>query len=678
LTLDFSFPALEEFYNALLIVAFLWFWHIRVTGTLSLMAGVSLLLFVFACLAFGGAFTAAISRVFNSPGGVPFQFLTGFFIFNTCLFLMAILLPFAVTANFAALSVIGVVAYALTTRRRIEVDISDQWAGIAAILVSGAASTLWCGDAQHSLHADGDIVVFQFWKDTFIHAREISVFANSHGLGTIHDIKLAGMPAPIYHFASYLSSAAMSALAGTPAIAVYSSFQLPLGIFLTGLAAYCLISQFFGIWPGVVATVAVTLVPDAYQQGFGNRYLSYFFLSQVNLGMLYGIASVAIGWAFMIEACRRGRLSLLAMAYAWLAVCLLYKAHIFVANSYLMFIFPAIFFIGIARWRRLVLAIFLSAVFAAVIGYSQTLGRVPLLRLDGSGIGAYIVLLLQDYDAGLLKDFFTRVFTVERHAKPIEALYAAGVLTLSTFGVWAAAAAVVTFLGRKKIPLVLLLMPVLVISNYLIMAMGLALDTRGIGTVDELVNRPLVWAFFLVAAWTAGLACHLVFDADAPRRHLKIIAALACVGLALVTSIHARNLQTFPARAGYGSYEQANSVPLCLVKAAEYIRVLSAPGDLLQDSGNDPRFIVTAIAERQLFVGKLAFGGANKLQQDRLDAVRKLQSIDELQLLHEFAAYHQIAWYLLRPDSSPAWPAEFLRQPAFECQGYRVYRFIVP
>ena len=49
-----------------------------------------------------------------------------------------------------------------------------------------------------------------------------------------------------------------------------------------------------------------------------------------------------------------------------------------------------------------------------------------------------------------------------------------------------------------------------VVFNYLVMAMGLALDTRGVGTRDELLNRPLVWAYFVLAAWTAGGAYHLL------------------------------------------------------------------------------------------------------------------------------------------------------------------------
>jgi hypothetical protein len=41
------------------------------------------------------------------------------------------------------------------------------------------------------------------------------------------------------------------------------------------------------------------------------------------------------------------------------------------------------------------------------------------------------------------------------------------------------------------------------------------------------------------------------------------------------------------------------------------------------------------------------------------------------------ATAHQIGlrWFLLDPGDQIAWPAEIARQPAFESDGYRLYRF---
>lgn len=667
-----------KFVSITLIVAFLSLWQVRVTGSLSLIAFTSLILIIFLCLAYGHLFLIATAGVCARTAGLSFQFLCGFFVFNTLLYAMALASPFGMTTNIAILAFVAVVGIALSLAQRRDIaDTSHEFPNFLTILVSGTAATLWCGDAHAPLLIRGETAIFQIWPDVFIHAREISVFAQAHGIGTIHDIKLAGAPAAIYHFASYLSAAAISALAGIPAIDTYSSFQLPFGIFLTGLAAFALISPIFGRWPGLAATVAVVLLPDAYQQGFGNRYLSYNFLAQANLGMLYGIACMAIAWVFVLDGCRRGKLLTVLLGYVFLAICLFYKAHIFVANSFLMSIYPCLFFAGILpRWRVLIGITFVS-LFVFVAGYSQTISRVPVLRLDGSGIGGYVMILLGNFDAGVLKVFFTRVFTLERHSKPVEAFYIAAMLLMSTFGLWIAATAVAIFAGKSRISKAFLLFPVLITANYLAMAMGLALDTRGVGTVDELVNRPLVWAYFAVVAWTAGAGYHLAIGDGVPQQRTAIIGLLGLLCFAFATPIFlAQNLQTFPARQGFATYSQSGSVPMCLVKASQYLRDNSRSGEIIQDSANDPRFIVTALSERQLFVGEGKFGGHIKESQERLRELLSFTKMQSIKEVSDFAASRNISWYLMHPGTAVSWPAAFLQHPAFDCDGYRIYHFV--
>lgn len=184
--------------------------------------------------------------------------------------------------NLAALSLLGAAGY-LASRKyqpRSATAPGESAAALVAIVLAGIGATIWCGDAQTPVRLQDSAVIFRVWPDTFIHAREISVFAQAHGISTIQDIKLAGGSAPIYHFASYLSPAAISVLSGASAMEVYASLQLPVGIVLTGLAAYCLAASMFGCWAGVAGVVALVLFPDAFHQGFGNRYLSYNFLAR--------------------------------------------------------------------------------------------------------------------------------------------------------------------------------------------------------------------------------------------------------------------------------------------------------------------------------------------------------------------------------------------------------------
>lgn len=660
-----------------MIVTFVAFWHVRVAGNLSWTAFVSFVLFVFLCLTYGHIFLVATANLVKNRAGLSFQFLCGFFLFNTLLFVMSLVSSLGISTNIAILSLCALVLAALARRRQPSGDDGrGELPSLICVIVSGVAATLWCSDSQGPLLIQGNTVIYRTWQDTFFHVREISTFAQAHGIGTIHDMSLSGVPAQIYHFASYLSAAAVSVLSGAPAIDVYSSFQLPLGIFLSGLAAFSLIGSIWGGWPALAAAIAVVLVPDAYQQGFSNRYLSYNFLGQVNLGMLYGIACVAIAWVFVLEGSRQKKVLSIFIGYGFLAVSLCYKAHIFVANALLILVYLPLFFPGVRRRWRLIIGIVLVGLFVSVVGISQTIDRVPVLRLDGSGIGRYVVVLLGDFDDGLLKTFFTRVFRQEQHSKPVEGLYVAAMLLLSTFGLWLAATPLVAAAVRGKTPAAILCFPILIIANYLVMSIGLALDTRGVGTPDELLNRPLVWAYFAVAAWTAGGAYYLAFGDGLPRSRMARSGLLALLCLTLAGPlIFSRNLQTFPARQGYARYEQFNSVPLCLVRASQYMRDNSRPDEIIQDSENDPRFVITALSERQRFAGASIFGGRSKKLQERLDGLALFKAMRDADELKSYAASHNISWYLLHPDSAVSWPASFLQEAVFDCDGYRVYRF---
>src|SRR5262245_60792906 len=107
------------------------------------------------------------------------------------------------------------------------------------------------------------------------------MFSQAHGIESLSDIRVAGLPPFFYHYASYFLPVAIVSLIEHSALHVLESVELSFGIMLTGLAAFALAASLWCFWPGLAASCALMLFPDAYQQGFGNRLLSYNFLQQV-------------------------------------------------------------------------------------------------------------------------------------------------------------------------------------------------------------------------------------------------------------------------------------------------------------------------------------------------------------------------------------------------------------
>ena len=497
------------------------------------------------------------------------------------------------------------------------------------------------------------------------------MFAQAHGMGSIPNLLLSGEPTPLYHYASYAMPGGISALMNATAFDVLTSFQLPFGILLSGLAAYILGGGIWGKWPGVAATVAVILIPDAYEQGFGNKFLSYQFHLQSAVTSGYGLCCVAVAWAFILNGCRNGKKAFIVMGYAFAALSIAYKAHLFVANAFLILIYPALFFEGLRLRSRLLVAVLLSIVFAYVLTISQHVHGLPTLRLDASYARGYSDVLLYSYDPGTWKQF-VRTALGGREGWDLAPRMGVMIL-LSTFGGWLAAASAAGFCLRGRCRPVVLLFPLFVVMNYGLMAVGLAADASGKWNPEEMLNRPLIWAFFAVAAWTGAGLYVLGIGEGVPKgwraRGVAVGCTLGCMGWPLAFG---PRLETMPAWNGLGDRKVFNSAPTALVTACRYIRANSGKGDIVQDSEGDPTLMVTGLTEREAFVatpGKDGEGARRKAELVRWDFMKDERGIAA------YAVRSGVGWYVLRPQTKVEWPDALLKKAVFDTEGYRVFCF---
>jgi hypothetical protein len=216
----------------------------------------------------------------------------------------------------------------------------------------------------------------------------------------------------------------------------------------------------------------------------------------------------------------------------------------------------------------------------------------------------------------------------------------------------------------------------LLIVNYLVMAMALSLNTGAIGAPDELQNRPLVWAYFGLVSWTSGAAYALAFGNDVPRPPaVRASVILLVLSTFAIPWRFGRDLQTLPAWPGFASFHEFASFPSCLVRAAQYIRRHSQSGDVIQDSKNDTHMLVGALAERDEFANDWISDVSSKELKGRLSGIGAFNAATSEASLTAFASTNKIAWQLLRPESRVSWPESKRRNFSFDCDGYRVYHF---
>lgn len=626
---------------------------------------------VFVCFYLVGSLFAAWPRL---AAGVlfdlPLRLLLGYAVVNSALLALAWLSPLGIGTHFGILFAVALALF--VAAKPIRQRRTEDRVGLVVVVLALAAATLWCQDSIRPASVEAGGVTFKPWIDGFYHAVHLRIFGAAHGAATIEDFRMAGVPARLYHYGAYLTPALVRQMGGLRSYAAFAGVLAPLGVFFSGLGAYALFGSFWGRWPGLAAAAALLLLPDGAQQGVGNTFMSYHWLTQISPSASTGLALLAVAWTFVLAGCTRA--SRLQLVAGWLiaAVLSLYKLHFFVASALLLLLVPALFFgDAIPAGRRAAWAVAAVALYALMILVVQRVPGVPAMRFDGSGLRQLLA-----HIKGFAPPGPGRAF-LDGHLGPGASLIsnlAVGVpyILLAALGIFAPLLLVLAVLLRRRTSRLLVLFPLLLVANFLAMFLLLALDLRS-STPDELSHRPVMIVGFAVLAWVGGAAGLLAIES----RRFGPVARPALIGAAIVLlavpALRGAGVQRLPAMPMFSPVR----VPLGLVLAADYMREHGDRQDIFQDSQFDRTAAVAALAERRPYAARpLTIIAANSdLLQQRIAFIDRFMDLNDAGAVAAAAQQIGLRWFLLDPGDQVHWPAQIVQHPAFRLGGYRLYRF---
>ena len=667
-----------EYIDILLCVVFFTIWNVIATKTFSLLAVIFFTILCVFSLFLGKILLRAVANNLKLQIDFPFAFICGFFILNTALFIMAFLTPFSIIQNFIIVFIFSIIACfclkSFSAPSSEEINSTDGGLyGLLITIIGLIGVTIWIHVILSPIRIEGDIVIFKPWNDIFWHSWVIRMLGDAHGISSFQYLWLSGEPAVPYHYASYVIPALFSVFANLSRYIVFASFFVPLGIFLMILGAYSLIKSFWGPVSGLIAATALLLLPDAAQQGFSNYFLSYHWFIPTAPASAYGITVISIAWIFLFRGCKASAINLIIIGYFIALSGVLYKAQFFLANSFLILIFPCLFMKNIVLKKRFIWLIASVSIYFLAVNISRNFENLPYLNLKCANMIKYLQAVISSIENIQIRDMISGL--LEPHVTIKAILLGSAILLTFTFGFFLISTFIAFILLRKKIEYPVFFFPVLIIINYLVMSLGLSYDRRGIWVAEANLHNPFVWAYYVLVIWSFGGLAFIFFKNGLPKSlyfRSVIVAVFAC--LLFSEYISSRNIIQGPS---WGAQYVNFKAPADLVRVCSFIRDNSNKSDVVQDSKNDPDMLITGISERQ---GYAVNAYSKELQinpvlKSRLDMLENFKMLKLSDAVIDFAKTNRIKWFILRPDDNVLWPQSFVNKPFYQSGSFRLYKF---
>jgi hypothetical protein len=683
-----------EFLSVFFSIIFFTAWNAVNVGTFRITVFSFFFFMVLSYWLAGRLILGIFPQVFSNIRCFNLYFILGFFLINSLTYLLLFFLPFSLVIDSLIIIFVLLFISKIRTARFIFFDLQrkekdDLFSFLSLILILLCASCFI--QAQYKF---GNFMVFRPWSDSWVHSRYISAFGLSHGYSTINDINLSGISAPFYHYASYIPAAELFLVTLTTSYQSYCSFLIPFGFVISGLSAYVFIKYFWGSCAGFFACVVLFLMPSPAHYLTSNYWFNYYWLQLSTPAGLYGVALMLIAWLFMFHGCRKGLISYILISYLVGFYCINYKAQIFIANSFILWVFPSVFIRKFSVITKFIWCFLSVIIYFAAVKFSQHIPSLPLIKLDGSAFYDFVICIGSFFEYHWIVALKSRILDFYYLLEPYKVwvynllashnlgfigsilhysvisfvvLIAIAVVFICTLGVLGLLYIYLFRILKDRLSLDLLTFPLICIVSFLIMALGLAYDSHGIRTRDELLHRPFVWVYFVVAIWVGGAMC--VFLKEKLKNKLFNLKIITILFLSLLFFIIIF-LKFDPSRAPRIWFNYLNTkVPIGFVSACEYIRNNSEAGDIIQDSNNDLK--ASSMAERQNYVANTS----SPIFRKRFREFYRLKLINDKDAILSFFIQRKIKWYILHPDDINAWPKDLLDSYIFEASGYKVFLF---
>ena len=519
-------------------------------------------------------------------------------------------------------------------------------------------------------------MVFRPFRDYFIHAGSVAHFTADRGVLALGNYRASGNPLIFYHYFSYLLPASISCFAGQSAYQSLASSWVPLGIFLTGLAAYSLASAWWGSGAGLCACAGLLLLPDASYYGLYNYYMSYHWWLQITPGLLYGVVVAALAVLFVDRGVQRRRPALTGLGMACGVLTVGFKAHIFVVLMPLL----VLWFLLCDRmlpWKVRTGVVALVAAVGAVLAITVERHQAgPALLPDGSAASDYLALMW-----GMMPDSY-----LKRHAFALAGdptmpwcphtasglIGGAAVLLAATIGIVLILIVVINIIDiiRKNFRL-LNLFPVVLLAIYIAAALLPPVNHYPCeGVPFEVHHRHFVWAYFACSVWCWGRAATLLRGLRPLRTVVNpVTVVVPCLLLLAVPFWLGRGLQK---GRYYWSPQFCNiRVDQGLFDCAAFLRTRTHLEDIVQDSEEDKHLVLGGLSERREFFAHYPVASLSPVGREAdLAALKLAATVPELS---EQAATTGIRWYVMHPQDRISWPSVVVDRPVFSSQGFRVY-----